>query len=503
MSGTATLVGRILANDLRLYFRAWQRGRTRRWRMVLIQLLFLGFLHVAVYPVVLRFGGTERLPGVMEFACVFIGLLIAMVALQRSLEVLYSRGDLPMFLASPVPRRVIVWTRLADIQATTWFGSALVLFPLLNVATWLFGPTQLVAWLAWLFGSLAIVPSALLLTVFAVRAFGPRRARLGIQIASILFGIGAVAAAQAPNWMGAADSAAGAFDAQRRFFGWFAQPGLAQLAAAARGDPAWLGVLALAGTVLGVCAFRVLVQAFSRGAQDLAATSDGSQKNRVSASEARAWSRAFHGSRMRALLRKELRLVSRDPLLLIRASTQIVSLVPALAIVLWHHTAAGVAAFGLVGPPVIAITLATMMTFNDEALAFVASSPISPRRAACARTAAAAALPILVAVGLAIATWFLGEPTVALICVALGSLTSVALACTVRPRSEDDRAKNRQPKAMSQYFYATFIGALGAGGVSALVHDQLIVALVLLLFATGGAAYAFTLRPRPWSETPG
>src|SRR5690606_23364709 len=84
----------------------------------------------------------------------------------------------------------------------TWLNSALMILPLINVAAFIYGPRWFWAWAAWLFAALAIVPGALLLTIVMVRAVGPRRARLGVQIGSSLVGIVAIVGAQAPHWMG-------------------------------------------------------------------------------------------------------------------------------------------------------------------------------------------------------------------------------------------------------------------------------------------------------------
>lgn len=504
MSGTASLVRRILANDLRLYFRTWQRRKTRRIGSLALQLMFVGWMHLAISPMLARYDGARPLTGGVELACLFVSLLIAMVAAQRSLEVLYNRGDLPMLLASPVPVRVVLLTRLADIQLTTWLSTGLVILPLLNVATWLFGAHWLWAWIGWLLAVLALVPVSLLITVVAVRSLGPARARVFIQIGSILLGASALAGTQAPNWMSHSTDVRVTRPAQLAFFAHFDVPVLNQLAQAAHGDPRWLAALALVAGGLGFGAVRVLDREFAQGAQATAGDLGDSGRKTPVAGIARAWQQSFRGSRAQAIVRKEFRLVRRDPLLVVRSSAQMVSLLPALAGVLWLHTATGLAAFALLGPAIVAMTLAAMMAVNDEAHLFVASSPLSPRRAAWARTAAAATPAAFFALALALGTFLLHERFVALIAAIGGTLNAAALAwtgaCTVRPLSAEDRARQRQPKILGQYLFAMLLGGLGAGGVSAWSLGQEIIAAVLLAFALGTAGFAFTLRPRPWAD---
>ena len=504
MSGTASLVRCILANDLRLYFRAWQRRKTRRIGGLALQLMFVGWMHLAIHPMLAHYDGARPMTGGVEMACLFVALLITMVAAQRSLEVLYNRGDLPMLLASPVPMRVVLLTRLADIQLTTWLSTGLVILPLLNVATWLHGAHWLWGWIGWLLAVLALVPLSLLTTVLAVRSLGPARARVFIQIGSILLGVAAIAGAQAPNWLSRSIDAQVTGPAQLAFFAHFDVPGLNQLAQAAHGDLRWLAALALVAGGLGFGAMRVLGREFTQGAQATASDLGDTGRKTPIAGLARAWQQSFRGSRARTIVRKEFRLVRRDPLLVVRSSAQMVSLLPALVGVLWLHTATGLAAFALVGPAIAAMTLATMMTVNDEAHLFVASSPLSPRRAAWARTAAAATLPAFFALALAFGTFLLHERFVALIAAIGGTLNAAALAwmgtCTVRPLSAEDRARQRQPKILGQYLFAMLLGGLGAGGVSAWSAGQEMIAAVLLAFALGTAGFAFMLRPRPWAE---
>ncbi len=504
MNGTAALIRRILVNDLRLYFRAWQRRGAGRFGGLGLQILFPAWMHLAVYPLLMRYGGPVAMPGAAEFACLFVAVLVVMVALQRSLEVLYNRGDLPMLLASPVPMRVVVFTRLADIQMTTWLASGLVMLPLIDVAVWLHGRYWLWAWVAWLFAGLTLVPFALWLTLSGMRLFGPQRARAVIQVFSLALGVCAVAGAQAPNWLGQAEHASGRVSGHARFFATFDGPALRPLAQAARGNAFWLSMLALAGLLFGAAAFALLVRDFARGAQlaagDVGRPARGSNARRLG----RLWGRAFRQSPLRAIMQKELRLVRRDPLLIVRGSAQMVSLLPALAVVLWQHTAAGVAAFALIGPAIVAVTIATMMTLNDEAAILTRSSPLSLRRAAWARTLAAATIPTGFALALAGGASLLGESLVAVVAAIGGTLNAVALAwlgtCTVRPLSPEDRAQNRRPKVMSQYLFAMLVGGLGAAGVTLLAMDQRIAASALLAISLAGAASAFIARPKMFAD---
>lgn len=495
MSGEFQLFRRILANDLRLYFRGG-RGPADRLGRLLFQVPMLALIHLPVLMAMRSFTRTGT-AGAAELAVTIAALLVVAAAFQRSLETLYNRGDLPLLLASPVPLRVVVATRLADITVTTFAASAVFLIPLLNCAVLLHGARWLWGWPVWLAGCLFLVPLALAATLVLVRRLGARRTRVLVQLLGLALGMAAFVGFQASNWMGHPGSAPG-----NRSGGWWhrlEQPPLTQLAGAAQGEPLGLAVLAGLGAATLYWAWRRLARDFAHGA--LAAGADTGEPRADQRSAAAAWRGAFVRPRWRTIVLKELRLVLRDPLLLARASTQIVTILPGLAGAFLYRATVGLAGVALVGPALAAALLAALMTTNDEAPVCTAASPISPRRAVAARAIAAAFYPALLGWLIALVVLGLGHPFIAAVSAAGATLNAAAIAwltaCTVRPHTADERARNKQPMIVGQTLFAMLVGGLGAGGIALWESGQPGIAAVLLAIAAITAAGSFVARPKP------
>lgn len=502
MSSAATLARRIVANDLRVFLRSWQRRRARRSAALALQVLFLALVHLPAFVMLMPYAGRPRVPGGAELACLTVLLFVLMAGFQRSLEVLYNRGDLPFLLASPVPARVVVFTRLADIVVTTWLSTALLGVPLLDTAVYLYGPRWLWGWAVWLLAVGVLAPLSLLLCVLLVKRIGARRARTMVQVFGVLFGGVVFLALQAPNWTSHHPGGHRAGPAEPGFLARFDVPPLRQVADATAGDLPWLGVLAACAAAMAALAFWKLAREFTLGAQAAAGESGAPTNLRASAAAARrAWRGAFNRSRWSALVRTQFRLVFRDPLLLARSAMQLVSFVPALVGVLWFHTAAGVAGFALVAPSVVAAMLAALMTANDDAAEFVAASPGAGKRTAVARAVAAAFPPAVLGWLLAAVVVFVGEPVMAAMAAVGATLNTASLAwvgaCTARPPSAEDRARNKPPKMVWHSLLAMLLGGLGVAAVGTRAAQLPLVPEVFFWSATGFALLLFLVRPKP------
>ena len=501
MSRDLQLFRRILVTDLRIYFRSGGKSAHSIGGGAL-QLIALGMLHLPVFFILSSFEGHESVPGGAEFAVFMAALLILASAFQRSLETLYNRGDLPLLLSSPVPLRVIVATRLADIAFTTVLSSAIMIIPMLDVATLLLGPRWLWGWLAWPAASAVLVPFALALTLALVRRIGPRRTRVGVQLLGVGIGITAFCGFQVSNWMTQMQAQDPDGGARESFFAWFAFAPLTQLAAAARGQPLWLALLALAGASALWWSRQRLACDFVTGVQ--ATAGDTGHAPACSRSPAAAWQGAFTRSRWSTLVRKELRLVFRDPLLLVRSSTQIIMIVPGLASAFLYRASVGLASVALVGTALAAALIAALMTTNDEAPDWAAVSPLPPRRTLAARAFAAMIVPALLGWVIAAVVLIIGYPIVALVAGLGATINCAATAwlttCTVRSHTQEERAKNKQPMIIGQTLFGMAVGGLGAAGIALWVSGSPNASLVALAVAALVASSAFIVRPRrTWS----
>ncbi len=297
MSGDRELFWRIVQNDLRLWWRG-SSARKAAWVTSGVgRIVLLGLAHLVAWSMITswRTAGV----GAPGLPCLVLLALLVMAALHRSLEVLYNRGDLSLLLASPVPPRVVLATRLLDVTATTLLGSAAIVIPVVDCAVLVLGPRPAWAYAARIATTAVVVPAAILATVVAVERFGARRARTAIQVGGLAFGVCAMLAMQLPNLLRvgrlhAANGTAGRQSASDAM-AWLDVPPLRQLVGAAGGDWPWLLVLLALGAAAFVAAHRLLATRFVQGAQG-AAADIGAVGTRDARATGDAWRRAFRRS---------------------------------------------------------------------------------------------------------------------------------------------------------------------------------------------------------------
>ncbi|MEZ5967239.1 MAG: hypothetical protein R3F56_25610 [Planctomycetota bacterium] len=498
MSRARTQTAAILRNELRMFWRMGRRGAARRALGGLGFVLALAFMHAPTFFLVMSFTQRGDGRGGPESAALFVLLFLFILGLQRSLEVLYNRGDLPFLLASPVPVRVVLLTRLLTITATTLLGSGPIVVALVDAGWILVDPRWAWGFVAWVACVGTIAPLTLMITLVTVRWLGARRARTAIQVLGLLFGIGVMLLMQAPQWA-AGSSPAARVAARVSFAVHFEVAPLTHLAAAARGDVRGLATLVLVAAAALALARLALARAFVLGAQS-AAGDVGNGMRRATGDTRRAWRRAFTAGRASRILRKEVRVLWRDPLLIARCSMQIVALLPMLIGTLMVRQTAGIAGLAFLAPSMVAVTLAALMNANDDAHEFVAASPMSRRSMALARAAAAASPTILL--GLAVSAflaWRAGPLLAAL--TALGA-TALSLAmgwlttCTTPVLTAEERARQRPPRMLGQSMAGMVLGGLATGGIGALDADAIVAGVVLFASAMALAALLFLFQPR-------
>jgi ABC-2 type transport system permease protein len=329
----------LLGHELRL----WRRGLGRRGAggkaAVWIATAAIAVLMLAA-GVPLGFALRQFEPKVTPEAVVFsLAALAAIFALMLSqtlaaaTDALYQRGDLDLLFSSPLdPRRVLAVRFLAvALQVFLAFAGFLSAF-LIPVAVighppWLAGLAVLAAL------ALAATALGLILAMGLFALIGPRRTRAVAQVLAALIGAAFFLIVQARNLLGAsraggvmADVVRAAEDPR------LALPPLADWPLrAAMGEPVPLAA------ILGVCiGLFVLTSArLGRRFADNAAAAAGMERG-----AARARGRppgAFAQGAFAATLRKELRLLRRDPAMLSQVLLRVLYLLP-LALVLIRGT---------------------------------------------------------------------------------------------------------------------------------------------------------------------
>jgi len=325
----------LLRHELRLFWYTTLSSpkpnapRGFHWKLVAIFLVLWLLLHLGAYVVLKRVApGAGPVPQelVVAASAILVATFLFMLssALKSSVQVLFDRGDMDLLLSSPLPSRSIFTVRLAGIVLGV---SAIYLFfltPLAHAGA-LLGQWRWLAAYPVLLGTAALAASAaMLLTLGLVRWLGARRTRVVAQVLGAVAGALLFVLSQLPNMLGMdrADqdrsfgrilASGGGIDAESPL--WL--PGRAAL-----GDPLAVALVA----VLALLAFGVTVvlthRSFTRGLQ-LAASSGRTARRPAGALRFR-----FGSSLFGVVVRKEWRLILRDPQLISQVLLNLLYLLP-------------------------------------------------------------------------------------------------------------------------------------------------------------------------------
>ena len=250
-------------------------------------------------------------------------------ALTSSSRALSTRGELDILLASPVSARNVMTARALSIAAEAVASVAILVAPVIDMNI-LAGRTHWLAAYAVLTGTgLFGTAIGLGLAVLLFTRMGPRRARLVSQVGAAFIGGGFVLAAQVANLLPSAwrDGMFAVLASQAR-------------TGFAHGSLLWFPVRAITGDLvsLAICLllpasiFALMTAALGKTFGEIALAASGASaaapRGRLRAT------RAFRTGVRRALRRKELLLIARDPWLVSQIFLQIVYVLPVVVILL-------------------------------------------------------------------------------------------------------------------------------------------------------------------------
>ncbi|MBI3439708.1 MAG: hypothetical protein HY054_13865 [Proteobacteria bacterium] len=331
---------------------------------------------------------------------IFLLLMSFMVAqaLMLITEALYQRGDIDLLLASPLPPWRILLVRMAAIAinvGTLYLalaGAVFVWLPLFCGWQWMdFLPTVLA--LALFATGLALVLAQLLF-----RTLGPRTTRVAAQILASLIGAAFFLAIQSQNYVPAAERAQVYRAVLTRLLpvlGDATSP-LSIPARAAFGRPlefaVWIGV-SLSVYLIAVWWFS---GRFIANASAIAGVGGGRRKVDARVRETR-------GGVNVSLVRKEWRLILRDPLLLSQILLPILYFIPLFFIFgtrfqregLQQYALPGFAAAFVLIATTLAASLAWITVSAEDAPDLIAGAPVTRDQLHRAKAIAAAAPVIL------------------------------------------------------------------------------------------------------------
>lgn len=433
-------------------------------------------LHAVAFFVVARIavidaGDPRVLVGVtaLLFGCMTFMLSSA---LKSSVLVLFERGDLDLLLSSPLASTSIFAVRLGAVAAST---AALYLFflaPFAHAGALLGFPGWLAVYPVILGWATIIACTAMLMTLGLVRVLGARRTRVVAQVIGALAGALLFFASQMFSFLShsAEQQAAAAF--ARAF---------ASSGALGASSPLWLPGRALLGelfpvigTVLVALAVFVFTarrthRFFVHGLQEAASI------NRAAAQPAGGVRYRFGRSLFETVVRKEWRLIARDPHLISQVALQLIYLLPLCFIVFRRseiQLPAVTAGLTLLCGSLTA-SLAWIVVLAEDAPDLLRLAPASHRTIRLAKLAAAAmpalaivAIPLLWLVARAPAAGLLGCFTVS------GAVCSAALIVhwCGRPGARSDymaRGKGDLTRTMLETINSLSWGGLGWFLVSA------------------------------------
>jgi ABC-2 type transport system permease protein len=488
-------------HELRLARRDWlammAAGRPGRERVVAIALVgFASFLHLVAYAMVARYAGAGREPDKMTLVVItgsamLSWLLMLSQAMESVTRAFYSRADLDLILASPMPARKVFSVRIAAIAVSVAAMAVLLAGPFINVLTALGGARWLTAYGVVVAMAAAAAALAVALTVLLFRLIGPKRTRLVAQIVAAVIGAGFVIGLQAAAILSYGTMSRLAFLQSEAVVG--IAPDLDSFvwwpARAILGDPFAFAIVVAASLALLGGAIVLFSPRFGDHAVAAAGVAEGPAQHHRRGGFRRA-------SSAQALRRKEWALLRRDPWLMSQTLMQILYLVPP-ALLLWLSFERGTDALVVVVPVLVMAAgqlaggLAWLAVSGEDAPDLVASAPVSPRQVMRAKIEAVLCCIALVfapfVIALALASAIHALVTATGIAIAAGSASRIQLWFRAQAKRSQFRRRHTSSRiatfaeAFTSIAWAATATLIAAGSVLALLTAA--VALMIMLGA--------------------
>lgn len=501
----------LMGHELRLY---WRRGKMKPKSGLILAGFLLALWGIVSFFVFMRLGPFippppfENGPAV-GLALVGVALVIAFIAsvmvsqaILGAVDAIYTRNDLDLLLSSPLsPWRVLI------------VRSAAIAIGALPLYAGLFGPPLL--WLSiyssplWLSAIIFLVTLAFAATGLALlivtglfRIMGPRNTRVFAQVFSALSGAAVFLGFQFFNISGARGDE-------------MSQEEIAAMIQGLNIDPqAWYLFPARAMTadlpatflwvLFAALIFPIGVYIFSRSfvADAAAAAAMGRRKRTADARIA-----AVRGGVMNSIVRKEFRLLLRDPVLLSQIGLQLVYLLPLGFVLLrpgggFEITEAAFAPALTLLSSAISGSLVWITVSAEDAPDLIASAPVPARHIDRAKLTAAI-LPVWALMAIPLAALFARDAYAgiwALGGVAAASTSSSLIGLWRRtPGSRRDFVRRRQGGSLTTIIGQTFvaISLAATAGFGAYGKPWLAIIPAIFAFAILGALHKPTQAPAP------
>ena len=487
----------LLAAEVRLGLRGMsgKRGASAS-RIVLIFVSLVAVAGVVLGGIALGFAASRwPLPVsplsalIVDAACVALFTLMLSQAINLSVQALYERGDLDLLLSSPLKPRVVLTVRALAITVVASILYIGLVTPFVITASVLGRPEWLSLFVVLIALALVATSLGILLTMGLFALIGPRRTRVLAQVLAAVVGGVMFALSQVYNLTRNEDdetSGVTGFMLGLTDSPLFAPDGLlAWPVRALTASPLPLIAIGATGLILFAAVVRILGPRFARDA----ATAVGEKSTPARTKGADG---AFANGLSRAMIRKELRLLSRDPQLISQILLRLMYLAP-LGFVMFRNAHAGTAStFGGAGIVFMAGQLAGSFAWivisAEDSPDLLRSAPIDRALADRAKLIAAL-IPTFTLTALAIAGFAFLAPLSAIV-VAIGCICSAVSSGLIqvwRQKPATRKAFNQRQRGSILVNLAEFVIQAGWAAATALTLAGQIWAVipgVLALLAT-------------------
>ncbi len=406
----------LVAHEIRLAYRVY--GSTKRWRQVLT-IIAVFAIPVLLGPLLawtLRDVDTShgRSLGVVSLIAAGMLLLFTSVASAHVLRVFGERADLDLLLASPVPPGRILAAKSVGTYAT-------VALPYLILTTPFVLASMLVGHPGWLGMTVMISVIAVIATSFAqalARALfvtlGVRRARTVFQIIGGMLGAVLFIAVQAVNALPGYRAA------------------LKQAVQHVPPPPLDLPARAAFGALVPLAAMVALAVALAWASTRLSAANLGNAEAPSTTAKQRPARVSFGATPGAAIVRKELRLLARDPELLSQVLLQLLYLLPVFALLVTKSLGGLPLSRIATGCTAIAALLASSLSWlivcAEDAPELLDAAPVARVTVARAKLAAACLPPLsVVAIAALAIAWRDPLAGAVTLCASIGAAVTTAL----------------------------------------------------------------------------
>ena len=465
----------LLKNELKLIWRG-MGGKKFIWLAVLLAVLWIGFHFVAWLMLfalnkAMTSGSLQALPprvyvwsGLAFWSFFSIGLAYSVA---QSVNALFTRGDMDLLLASPVPGKSIMMVRALAVAVSAGLFPALLVLPIAHVAPFAGMPSLLAIYPALIAYCLLSAAVAILLTMSLVKWLGMRRAKVTAQILGAVIGAGAFLLSQAGNflprqtrtlvaaWFKAESEQGGALGPDSML--WW--PTRAFL-----GEPLPL----LLFTLLGVGAFWFTVnftyRRFVTGTQESTTKKSAIRTGALMVSPA-----SFRRGQFANVMTKEWRLILRDPQVISQTLLQMLYLIPMVFVGITGKQTAWLLVPGVVVLAAMLVgNLAWLTMAAEDAPELIGTSPIGITKIRRYK-ALAALLPVWALLLPLVLYWLFTDPAsagVLALCASCATISS-AICHLWNPRKGDRRDMKARHKSSVLINLIESFSAFGWAGMAA------------------------------------